>query len=145
MRQRRPILLNSCEQSIEHSYRHPFPDQIYAFEPSSLRTAMASKGQLLRCLSRAKPATPRPRSLYQPFSNSSRTQTDGVFRALTSERVAEPWVEAFRRQQVSGNSSQQQSSQPQTPKDRDLSPRKMSDSYHRVVRTVSRVLYQLTD
>lgn len=106
---------------------------------------MASKGPLARCLSRAKPSVPRVPRRYQPFSISHRTQTDGVFRALTNERVEVPWVEAFRRQQTQGKEPQQESGTPQTPADRDLSPRTMSDSYHSVVCIVNIRLRQLTD
>lgn len=56
-------------------------------------------------------------------------RTDGVFRGLTDERLPMPWIEAFKKQQAGEETA---SSQAQ-PKERDLSPRKMSDSYHRVV------------
>ncbi|KAL2205724.1 acyl-coenzyme A thioesterase 9 [Sarocladium strictum] len=61
--------------------------------------------------------------------NTAVNRTDGVFRGLTDERLPTPWIEAFRNQQ-DGKKSDPSPSEPQ---ERDLSPRKMSDSYHRVV------------
>lgn len=55
--------------------------------------------------------------------------TDGVFQGLTDGRLPTPWIEAFRRQQA-GKGTVSEEAQPQ---ERDLSPRKMSDSYHRVI------------
>jgi acyl-coenzyme A thioesterase 9 len=78
----------------------------------------------------------RARLNQQPVSILSRcihstalNRTDGVFRGLTDERLPTPWIEAFRNQQhVKGNDVSK--AQPQ---ERDLSPRKMRDSYHRIV------------
>lgn len=58
-----------------------------------------------------------------------------------------PWVQAFREKQEEGHDPTQASGKPETPSDRDLSPRKMSDSYHSVVRSILVVpdLSQLTD
>ncbi len=67
------------------------------------------------------------------FSVSAHSQTDGVFRELTDQRVQTPWIEAFRQRQREGQEAVQAKGVPQTPKDRDLSPKKMSDSYHSVV------------
>jgi acyl-coenzyme A thioesterase 9 len=44
-------------------------------------------------------------------------------------RVKTPWVEALHQQQA-GN---KEAAKPEIPKDRDLTPRHMSDSYHSVV------------
>jgi acyl-coenzyme A thioesterase 9 len=55
--------------------------------------------------------------------------TDGVFRGLTDTRLRTPWIEAFRLQQE-GKENQNEE---EVPKERDLTPKKMSDSYHRVV------------
>ncbi|KAK1078593.1 hypothetical protein LTR33_007106 [Friedmanniomyces endolithicus] len=67
------------------------------------------------------------------FSVSAHSQTDGVFRDLTDQRVQTPWIEAFRQRQRKGQEAVQAKGVPQTPKDRDLSPKKMSDSYHSVI------------
>jgi len=50
-------------------------------------------------------------------------------------RVRTPWVEALRKQREEGIDPTKKSSTPATPSDRDLKPKKMSDSFHRVVRT----------
>jgi acyl-coenzyme A thioesterase 9 len=56
-------------------------------------------------------------------------RTDGVFRGLADERLPTPWIEAFRSQK-DGKATTAAKDHPQ---ERDLSPRKMRDSYHRVV------------
>ncbi|ORY61599.1 HotDog domain-containing protein [Pseudomassariella vexata] len=56
-------------------------------------------------------------------------RTDGVFRLLTDSRTPMPWIDAWRLQQE-GQGTASSEAQPQ---ERDLSPKKMSDSYHRVV------------
>ena len=59
---------------------------------------------------------------------TSINRTDGVFRGLTDERLPTPWIEAFRSQRDGkGTTSEAE------PHERDLSPRRMQDSYHRVV------------
>ncbi|KAF4462256.1 acyl- thioester hydrolase mitochondrial precursor [Fusarium albosuccineum] len=63
------------------------------------------------------------------FHTTTSARTDGVFRLLTDTRLPTPWIEAFRLQQQ-GKTSQ---SHDDTPKERNLSPKTMSDSYHRVV------------
>ncbi|KAF1988076.1 Thioesterase/thiol ester dehydrase-isomerase [Aulographum hederae CBS 113979] len=59
--------------------------------------------------------------------------TDGVFRALTEQRVQTPWIEALRRKQASGDDPSQASGKPEVPANRNLEPKKMSDSYHSVI------------
>lgn len=85
----------------------------------------------------------RPRTIgachaRRAISISAPRQTDGVFRALTEERVQTPWIEAWRKQQSEGNAAQEPSGKPETPADRDLTPRTMSSSYHSVVRQMLR-------
>lgn len=55
-------------------------------------------------------------------------------------RVRTPWVEAFRQQQAekSGQASSKSAAQPQVPKERDLNPKHMDDSYHSVVLPLAR-------
>ena len=79
------------------------------------------------------------------FSASTQTRTDGVFRALTTQRNEKPWVEAFREQQLKGSNDKAAGIQGTTPKERDLSPKKMSDSYHSVVCLLAVWSAQLTD
>ncbi|KAJ0104103.1 cylthioester [Diaporthe amygdali] len=76
----------------------------------------------------------RPRALVAHSTRWLRTTaprtTDGVFRGLTDGRLPTPWIEAFRKQQADkDNAAREARLQPP----RDLSPRKMSDSYHRVI------------
>ncbi|KAI1860933.1 uncharacterized protein JN550_011088 [Neoarthrinium moseri] len=96
---------------------------------------MASKSKALQSfLTRARrvpSATPacqqnlRARCIHATPSR----RTDGVFRGLTDGRLPTPWIEAFRKQQE-GQSTRSSEGKPQ---ERDMSPKKMSDSYHRVV------------
>jgi len=48
-------------------------------------------------------------------------------------RVRTPWVEALRKQREEGINPTEKSSRPAKPSNRDLKPKKMSDSFHRVV------------
>lgn len=59
--------------------------------------------------------------------------TDGVYRDLTNMRVRTPWVEALRKQREEGSDSTGTSRTSATPMHRDLTPKRMSDSLHRVV------------
>jgi hypothetical protein len=71
------------------------------------------------------------------FSLTARQKTDGVFRELTSARVQQPWIEAWRQKnEQDGSSAEPGPAKPMTPPDhtRDLAPKKMKDSYHSVVR-----------
>lgn len=68
------------------------------------------------------------------FSTTSPHRTDGVFRGLTDTRLPMPWIEAFRLQQA-GQKIELAEAHGQG---HDLTPRKMSDSYHRVVLPLGR-------
>ncbi|KAH6873893.1 HotDog domain-containing protein [Thelonectria olida] len=63
------------------------------------------------------------------FHTTPPSRTDGVFRGLTDTRLPMPWIEAFRLQQQDKSVHIPEDG----PRERDLSPKKMSDSYHRVV------------
>ncbi|KAI0888505.1 Thioesterase/thiol ester dehydrase-isomerase [Annulohypoxylon maeteangense] len=68
------------------------------------------------------------------FHVTSSRLTDGVFRGLTDDRLPMSWIEAWRLQQEGKNiASDEARSQ-----ERDLTPKKMSDSYHRVVLPLGR-------
>ncbi|KAK4549858.1 hypothetical protein LTR36_005159 [Oleoguttula mirabilis] len=101
---------------------------------------MASRSSTLRCLIRAKPAERAASRLQQcrQLSITAQRRTDGVFRALTDQRVQTPWIEAFRKREQEGHDATQATGKPQTPEDRDLSPKKMSDSYHSVILPLAR-------
>ncbi|CAK7206322.1 hypothetical protein SEUCBS139899_009111 [Sporothrix eucalyptigena] len=92
--------------------------------------------------------TPRPSSLSfsyrlasspatrcsRTFTTSSPQRTDGVFRGLTDTRLPIPWIEAFRKQQEGQMAELAEANN----EERDLTPRKMKDSYHRVVLPLGR-------
>lgn len=96
-----------------------------------------------RLLPQASCCKPRlsPRHINLALRTSIHTtaslQTDGVFRALTESRITVPWIDAFNKIK-SGEKPQdiEKDSTDEHPKKRDLTPKKMSDSYHRVVRGV---------
>lgn len=48
-------------------------------------------------------------------------------------RVRTPWVEALRQQQSQDKPSDEASSEPKVPKERQLTPKHMDESYHAVV------------
>lgn len=60
-------------------------------------------------------------------------RTDGVFRELTAMRVRTPWIEALRKQQMEGSDPTTASRKQEVPSNRDLTPKRMSDSHHSVV------------
>ncbi|KAJ5035287.1 HotDog domain-containing protein [Bipolaris maydis] len=67
------------------------------------------------------------------FHCSPTPRTDGVFRELTAMRVRTPWIEALRKQQAEANQPSEPSKKAELPKDRKLTPKRMSESYHSVV------------
>jgi len=67
------------------------------------------------------------------FHTSDPQRTDGVFRALTEQRVRTPWIEALRKQQAEGAIPGKASGEQEVPSNRDLKPKRMEDSYHSVV------------
>ncbi|CAD6575103.1 MAG: hypothetical protein ASARMPRED_007059 [Alectoria sarmentosa] len=58
-------------------------------------------------------------------------------------RVRTPWVEALRKQREKGSDQSKTSSTPATPLDRYLTPKKMSESFHRVVIPLAQDLWLL--
>lgn len=109
---------------------------------SPLRETMAMRVPRLRYFARSRPSQLAVSSSTsrRQFTASATRSTDGVFRALTENRVQTPWVEALRRQKQEGKDPTKATGKPQTPADRDLSPRTMSDSYHSVVSTMQSLL-----
>jgi hypothetical protein len=86
----------------------------------------------VNCLRRLQQQTRRS------FSTTIRPQTDGVFRALTENRIQTPWIDALREKERGGHDPTKPSGKSETPSDRDLSPKRMSDSYHSVVLPLAR-------
>lgn len=67
------------------------------------------------------------------FHSSPRCNTDGVYTALTEMRVKIPWIEALRKQKEVDENSGKKSSSTTSLFGQDLKPKRMADSYHRVV------------
>ncbi|KAF2157053.1 Thioesterase/thiol ester dehydrase-isomerase [Myriangium duriaei CBS 260.36] len=77
---------------------------------------------------------PHLASRRRSISSSSVRRTDGVFRELTDNRIQRAWIDAFRDQQnAKQKGTTKDADESGTPAERDLSPRKMADSYHSVV------------
>lgn len=72
------------------------------------------------------------------FHTTSPRRTDGVFRELTAQRLQTPWIDALRKQQAEGKNAAQPSETPQVPKERNLEPKHMDDSFHKVVLPLAR-------
>lgn len=70
-------------------------------------------------------------TLRRSFAVSSKKSTDGVFRELTNARVAVPWREALEKRDA-GEKDKVDGTKEATA-ERDLTPKKSSDSYHSVV------------
>lgn len=95
---------------------------------------------LLQALRKSKASTliaPLRSVALRRFHANPTCRTDGVYQGLTNMRVKTPWVEALRKQREEGFNPTKTSDTPLTPLDRDLKPKKMSDSFHRVVRVIS--------
>ncbi|KAJ9642473.1 hypothetical protein H2201_006985 [Coniosporium apollinis] len=67
------------------------------------------------------------------FHATTRHATDGVFQALTQARIQTPWIEALRKKQNEGHDPTQGSGKQEVPANRNLEPKRMSDSYHSVI------------
>lgn len=99
------------------------------------RTTLHRLSRAAEC-SCARPFLARPSSVLgtnRAFRTTSSSRTDGVFRELTAQRLQTPWVEALRKQQEESKSGTEKPATPQVPKQRDLTPKRMDDSYHKVV------------
>jgi hypothetical protein len=57
---------------------------------------------------------------------------------LTENRIQTPWIDALREKERGGHDPTKPSGKSETPNDRDLSPKRMSDSYHSVVLPLAR-------
>ncbi|KAL2355627.1 HotDog domain-containing protein [Cryomyces antarcticus] len=104
----------------------------------SRRTACS---KLLNAIYPARPTqvVARPyRLLDRKLHTTARCSTDGVFRALTESRIETPWIEALRKKQHEDLDPSKPSGKPESPTNRNLEPKKMSDSYHSVVLPLGR-------
>ena len=117
------------------SFRHVYDQHAAAQElhcSFRIQPITMAKRLSLSCLRRLRQQTRRP------FSTTIRPHTDGVFRALTENRIQTPWIDALREKERGGHDPTKPSGKPETPNDRDLSPKRMSDSYHSVVLPLAR-------
>ncbi|KAF2840822.1 Thioesterase/thiol ester dehydrase-isomerase [Patellaria atrata CBS 101060] len=76
-----------------------------------------------------------PRCITQSYQTTTICRTDGVFRELTEARVQTPWIEALRKKQEQGEDPTEASGKSEVgkPEERDLSAKRMSDSYHSII------------
>lgn len=74
-------------------------------------------------------------STRRQLGTTTARKTDGVYKALTAMRVRIPWIEALTKQREQEKWPAKQSIIPPESPNRDLLPKKMSDSFHRVVCT----------
>lgn len=79
-------------------------------------------------------ATRTARQQQRCFTQTPRCGTDGVYRELTAMRTATPFIEAFRAEQLrkEGKAPEKKEDEKLT-EPVDTTPKRMSDSFHRVV------------
>ena len=102
---------------------HSEPSTIKNVNDMSSRVAhrlLCSAPVKLQRLSRCTTASRRE------FSTSRAIRAHGVFAGIASSRMTTPWIDAYNHQNEKGDSKPAPA--------RDLSPKKMSDSYHKMVR-----------
>lgn len=88
-----------------------------------------------KALSRALPCLTTARTApLRPFHSTEDLLTDGVYKELAEMRVRTPWIEALRRKKEQENSPTPSDVEPVKV---DLTPKKMSDSYVRLVLPLS--------
>lgn len=112
---------NYRNTSPENSTSHAVPLPMTKPYSSIPRLAGAVRAAVLR------PAQGRT---VRCFSAAPKTQTDGVYRELTAMRTRIPFIEALRNQENGVDDLKPKSLENVQ---RDLSPKPMSDSHHRVV------------
>lgn len=77
---------------------------------------------------------PNQRHLVRGFLGSPHRSTDGVYKELTEMRIRTPWIDALKRKRQEEQDPSKTSESPVTLPGRDLGPKKMSDSFTRIVR-----------
>lgn len=78
-----------------------------------------------------------PCTVVRQLHGSPSWSTDGVYKDLTSMRVRTPWIEALRRKQTGGDEVHKGHADVTKSSHHVLKAKKMSDSFHRVVRRLS--------
>lgn len=74
-------------------------------------------------------------STSRQLGTTTARKTDGVYKALTAMRVRIPWIEALTKQREQEKRPAKQSITPPESPNRNLLPKRMSDSFHKVVCT----------
>lgn len=97
------------------------------------RNALQRVSQIRGCGSTISSSPATLSASCRSFHCSPTPRTDGVFRELTAMRVRTPWIEALRQQQAEANHPSEPSKKAELPKDRKLTPKRMSESYHSVI------------
>ena len=93
-----------------------------------MNTRLPSASKALRCLQNDCIAH-MFRLQARHFTRTRSWYTDGVYKELTAMRVRKPWIEAFRESQQTTKSTEQPKKYPKP----DITPKKMSDSYVRII------------
>ncbi|KAF1833359.1 Thioesterase/thiol ester dehydrase-isomerase [Decorospora gaudefroyi] len=124
---RRHFLLNPSPATSTLAHPHEM-----SFNTGNALRRVSQASRCNNCWHRVSVALAGSRASRAIHSSPSQS-TDGVFRELTSMRVRTPWVEALRQQQAEQSHPAEPSGKPEVPKERDLRPRRMDDSYYSVV------------
>jgi len=90
---------------------------------------MARTAKLTTVLSVVSRPLKRKTNQTRCFSAAARRSTDGVYTELTAMRTRTPFIEAFKKQQENKLAKPVSTEKVE----RDLSPKSMSDSFHKVV------------
>lgn len=125
-------LLFTSTHTRGRQYPHPNPP-VMASKSTTGRQLLASARRLQTASRQGAAQGP---TQVRCFRAGTANRTDGVFRGLTDTRLPTPWIEAWRLQQ----DGQALGFAEAHHHERDLSPKKMSDSYHRVVSLHSALL-----
>jgi hypothetical protein len=97
-----------------------------------MATALKFPSRLLATNARSIPQRRRARC----FSTTRPSCTDGVYHELTAMRTRTPFIEALRQQQQESKLAPAASTnKTERHRDRDVSPKRMADSFHKVVCT----------
>ena len=78
--------------------------------------------------------TPGESQLTRPFHSTSTTRTDGVYKELTEMRVRTPWIQALKERKEAEQHPDTSVAEPIKP---DLRPKRMQDSYVKLVLPLS--------
>ncbi len=86
------------------------------------------------------PASFTQHNLVRVFRKSPQRATDGVYKELTEMRIRTPWIEALKKKREEEQNTSQLSDTPAKLPDRDPRPKKMSDSFTRIVRMMRHII-----